>query len=391
MSTSLVEHIFQFNVLNLLVINDEMTLRDIVEELTRIEGEQGYEQAREIAQSLDYDKVCDLCDISDGDNDPNIMPSRFMLLPGADDDSLQANGCLNAAPWPIHPDAPTTFSIAFMKQCLIIGGYIEGEKPVWQSTPAEEDTQQESEQADAIESTATEQPAIFDEVLLAAYQQYLANRTKTTATQRQQAAGQHQVKAGETLSAIAEKYGYKYWQILWQSNQDTLENPDLIKEGDTLTLPKEPPSLAEWLKEQDADQAYISNNNYHFPAHYFSLSLVDDMNQPEEASDGNIFEAYTKVSKESDAETNTESSAETLPHLFYQLTVSNYDQLGVLLPDADIGVGFSDNNYSTPSLLLASMSLYKTCQSALNGTNQTATVTDDDDDLMPDDYPLANQ
>jgi hypothetical protein len=89
----------------------ELTVKDIAEILKKIEGKQGYEAARYYAtNNIDYWKVnllaqkyakADNDEIKEKekDNDPNLMPSRFMLLYGADDDELRSLGNMDD-----HPD-----------------------------------------------------------------------------------------------------------------------------------------------------------------------------------------------------------------------------------------------------------------------------------------------
>jgi hypothetical protein len=84
-------------------VRRELTVSDYVEILLKIEERQGYEAARYyVTNNLDYMKITGLArGFADGKdnnekNDPNIMPTRFMLLYGADDDKLR---CVDS-----HPD-----------------------------------------------------------------------------------------------------------------------------------------------------------------------------------------------------------------------------------------------------------------------------------------------
>ncbi|MBD3420113.1 MAG: hypothetical protein GF398_08360 [Chitinivibrionales bacterium] len=73
-----------------------LTLKDFVDILKAVESEEGYEAARFFASHLDYGAITGLAKDfvsgknTDADNDPNIMPTRFMLLYGADDGKLQS-------------------------------------------------------------------------------------------------------------------------------------------------------------------------------------------------------------------------------------------------------------------------------------------------------------
>ncbi|NLD92265.1 MAG: hypothetical protein GX639_06300 [Fibrobacter sp.] len=74
---------------------DKITIADFVEILEAIEREEGYEAARFFASHLDFGTLTSMAmgfisgDDPNPDNDPNIMPTRFMILYGADDAKLQ--------------------------------------------------------------------------------------------------------------------------------------------------------------------------------------------------------------------------------------------------------------------------------------------------------------
>jgi len=88
-----------------------LTVKDFAEILKKIEDKQGYEAARYYASNrIDYWKINKLArryvDETDEekkeeekDNDPNLMPTRFMILYGANDEELRGQGNINK-----HPD-----------------------------------------------------------------------------------------------------------------------------------------------------------------------------------------------------------------------------------------------------------------------------------------------
>jgi hypothetical protein len=90
---------------------NELTVKDFVEILKKIEAKQGFEAARHYAMNdIDYWKINKLAmkyvneadeekKNNEKDNDPNQMPSRFMLLYGADDKELEKQGNIDD-----HPD-----------------------------------------------------------------------------------------------------------------------------------------------------------------------------------------------------------------------------------------------------------------------------------------------
>jgi hypothetical protein len=74
----------------------KLTLKDFVEIFEGIERNQGYEAARHYSSvGINYDRLTAIAkSFVDGrdtnpDNDPNIMPTRSMLLYGADDLKLK--------------------------------------------------------------------------------------------------------------------------------------------------------------------------------------------------------------------------------------------------------------------------------------------------------------
>lgn len=72
-----------------------LTISDIVDILKYVESEEGYEAARFFASELNFNTLCDMAKMfisgkyTDSRNDPNIMPTRFMILYGADDSKLK--------------------------------------------------------------------------------------------------------------------------------------------------------------------------------------------------------------------------------------------------------------------------------------------------------------
>jgi uncharacterized Zn-binding protein involved in type VI secretion len=73
----------------------ELTIKDLADILKSVESEEKYEAARFFAGHLDYNKITTMAMAfvkgfdTDANNDPNIMPTRFMLIYGADDGKLQ--------------------------------------------------------------------------------------------------------------------------------------------------------------------------------------------------------------------------------------------------------------------------------------------------------------
>ena len=119
---------FAVNLVNKLVINsgNVFTLRQLVDKLISLEKDKGYDAALLASKQINYTEVCDLVQLGDPRNDPNIMPSRFMLLPGCDDESLKAKGNLNEAPWSIAKNSgqPELISVENLRRNLALEGFL---------------------------------------------------------------------------------------------------------------------------------------------------------------------------------------------------------------------------------------------------------------------------
>ena len=103
----------------------ELTIADLVEVLKAVESEEGYEAARFFASHLDYGVISDMAkayisgENTDSNNDPNLMPTRFMLLYGMEDGKLQSADK--------HPDRfdgeEHTITVANLRKGLRLLGY----------------------------------------------------------------------------------------------------------------------------------------------------------------------------------------------------------------------------------------------------------------------------
>ncbi|MEJ2064310.1 MAG: LysM peptidoglycan-binding domain-containing protein, partial [Reinekea sp.] len=278
----------------------QLTIAQIAEQLVSIEQARGYEQARYAAKQLDYDAICALVHHRNlDDNDPNLMPSRFMLLPGASDEQLKANDNLNAFPWPVHQDGPQYFSVAFLKQCLQLSGHLDSDEalPRWSSVADDRKDEFDhtihpilpatNDDANNIDESPNERQAEFDDTLKAAYDQYRQDHgvKKSLKQYQPKEESRYTVKTGDTLHSIADAQGYPYWSMVWQANQHTLTSPGSLTEGTLLTLPElNADALLNWLTDQDEVKRYWSQKGFFFPANYVAYSLLNDK-QPLEGLD----------------------------------------------------------------------------------------------------------
>jgi hypothetical protein len=104
---------------------DKITIADFVEILEAVESEEGYEAARFFSSYLDFGTLISMAmgfisgDDPNPENDPNIMPTRFMILYGADDAKLQQIDN--------HPDCADgeehTMNVANLRKGLRLLGY----------------------------------------------------------------------------------------------------------------------------------------------------------------------------------------------------------------------------------------------------------------------------
>jgi LysM repeat protein len=178
---------------------ESLTLKDIREILEAVERERNYEAARLLASSFDYDTLCSLAEQDGEDNDPNQMPTRFLLLPGMDDEKLEKADT--------HPAAKAgeahTLNITNLRKALNALGH----------------------------SCAPTGP--FDGELLTAMKKYLGGRMAAP-----RAPKTYMVKKGDTLGKIAKEHGLPDWGILYEANKKQIgPSPHLLKEGIKLEIP----------------------------------------------------------------------------------------------------------------------------------------------------------
>jgi hypothetical protein len=218
-----------------------LTLKDIAEILETLEKAHGYGSARKFASRLDYARLCSMAGKGHG-NDPARMPSRFFLLPGSDDGSIQS---LDP-----HPDFEGhRISVANLRQALIALGH----------------------------SVAPEGP--YDEALQAAFRQYIESLKPETESSDPTCT----VAKGDTLGQIAHKYGLGSWRELYTENQRAIgRNPDSIPVGLKLRIPEFRKSHGErLLRQKGANPAdYMGGLSYAYPWVLFSFRLADENGHP---------------------------------------------------------------------------------------------------------------
>lgn len=221
------------------------TIADLVEILESIELEEGYEAARHFASVCNFDLLCEMTrrfiDGNDIDpkNDPNLMPTRFMILYGADDTKLKT---IDNHPDGFEGKVEHEINIVNLKKALrLMGGKVN-------------------------EST------LYDEETLLAHRDFIHRLTSQTIQQEKT----HFVEENETLGSIASKYGLCTWKYLYQINKNTIgENPDLLRTGIELKIPQwDSTGGDEKIEEKGAKPSeYTGGTKYRYPWVPFSFSL----------------------------------------------------------------------------------------------------------------------
>jgi hypothetical protein len=272
-----------------------LTIRDFIEIFQAVEREEGFEAARHYASvGINYERLTDLARAfvqgrdTNPDNDPNAMPTRFMLLYGAQDALLR---CVDPHPDNFPHGPQHTVSIANLRKGLRLLG-----APIAQSGG-------------------------YDDQLLQAHRQYLS-RFVMCQSSRPQA---HTVEAGESLGAIAALYGLPGWKYLYQINADIIgDNPDLLVRGTQLELPQWDTTRGdEMITQKGADPSYYAQgSSYRYPWVPFSATFVND--------DGEAIGSQEELQEELCYELR-DATAGTL---LASGTMRSGEELELLLPDA---------------------------------------------------------
>lgn len=255
------------------VYRPPLTLKLLAEKLVGLEKELGFERVAVLVESLDYSKLCDLARLSAGENDPALMPSRFLLLDEAADYHLKEKGRLDSLPYSVLVPEAAVFSVGNLCRFLAFAGYLGPVVP----GPFEE------------ANTADEDEGDDEEFLLAgdnleALTRYLAQAAEPLDSLKLKGHAEHTVTEEETLSSIASLYGIRSFRLLWELNREVLgEDWDRPKPGTVLKLPDPADNpLRDWLAENGWEE-YCPDRpgkGYQFPGKYLSLTLTDGEGKP---------------------------------------------------------------------------------------------------------------
>lgn len=274
----------------------DLTIADFVEILKSTESKDGYAGGQHFSGYLNYTALCDKArafisgEDPDEKNDPNQMPTRFILLYGADDSKLQE---INE-----HPDdAEHKITVENLRKGLRTLGY------------------------DVAETGA------YDNELYQAHLQYIV-AVMQRGTYAEQS---HIVREGEELGVIAEGYRLPSWKYLYEVNKEAIgENPDLLKPGVELTIPQwDATSGDEAITEKGGNpSASVGGAVYRYPWQPLSGSFF----QPDETEYRKSEEQKEKSGKET---SDIEVYSQSLDEIILEREISKHDELSVIVPDCD--------------------------------------------------------
>ncbi|MDG5813514.1 PAAR domain-containing protein [Chitinispirillales bacterium ANBcel5] len=225
---------------------EPLTIKDIIEILKEVEKEEGYEAARHFASHLNYGKLTDIAkafisgENSDPDNDPNLMPTRFMLLYGMDDNKIKEMDD--------HPDSfegeEHKINVKNLRRGLKLLGY-----------------------------DIDDENGPFDDKVWVALVQHLASLPF-----QKKFENVHTVTEGDDLGSIAKDYGIISWKYLYEINKEVIgDNPDLLSVGTELQIPQWDDTQGdEKIKAKGAKlHHYVNGLRYQYVWVPFSVSLCN--------------------------------------------------------------------------------------------------------------------
>ena len=260
---------FAVNLVNKLVINsgNVFSIKDIVDKLLEIEASNGYDAAHLASKQFNYSEICKMAHIGDPKNDPNIMPSRFMLIPGADDETLQAKGNLNEAPWSVaqNTGTPELISIANLRRNLAFEGFLNNGSTASPQTPSADPIV--TNISTARVRSERDEHSYFDDLLKANLFDYLrVEQANIPSAPRRIEERVYVIEPGEDLGKIAKKFHYPNWQVIHEANRSTIPNPNRVRAGQRIILPPlVTTDLTQWREEREAPAAISTGQRFEYP------------------------------------------------------------------------------------------------------------------------------
>jgi hypothetical protein len=287
----------------------ELTIADIVEILEAVEREEGYEAARFFSSYLDYGRLTEMAkgfisgEDTNSENDPNQMPTRFMLLYGADDNKLQQIDD--------HPDRADgeehKINMANLRKALRALGY------------------------DVAETGP------YDEEVFRAHTAYLSSALSGNP----ETDAEYTSASDDDLGSIAHRFGLPSWKYLYEKNKQAIgDNPDLLKPGTLLEVPQWDSTSGDEKIEAKGVRAsdYIGGLSYRYPWAPFSYTMMTKKDEPyvERDSAGNTRSSFQTKKK-------FELRAAASQTILASGELGKADEIELLVPDCRDGALFIDN------------------------------------------------
>lgn len=261
-----------------------LTIKKLADKLVEIEKKEGYQMALVAVECLNYQEVCKIACDKGKDNDPHLMPSRFMILYGATDEGLKKKKNLDKFPHELHDDIDEEMSVERLRYYLGLMGYYQGP---WRHLEEDQDEDDDSD-AEEHDISATLQGDLFGA---------LCNYIKEAQEPflKEVAGGTYTAKKAESLSDIADRLGIRNWRILLEMNEDKFgATHDIVPEGAELKLPDSTKlEIKDWLAKHKWDDQYLAQKGYQYPGKYMSLSVMkDEKDVAEFEAPGRKFQIY---------------------------------------------------------------------------------------------------
>lgn len=282
----------------------KITIRDIVSILKDVENKSGYQAALHCARYLDYSALCDMTkayireENTNPDNAPNIMPTRFMILYGADDKLLKEIDS--------HADFPGhKINVSNLRKGLRV-----------------------------MEFSVLEKGPYDDDLYSSYYQctKHLFGRI----TEKE-----HVVENDDNLGKIADKSGLTLTSV-YECNKDVIgDNPDILKPGTKLYFPHyDFSTVDEMIRNCGGDPRKLTKGfSYVYPWVIFSATLSN--------KDGTIY-MEERDNKEKCIEFKKNKRFEVkngkTGALLASGEISRSDELSVLVPDVKEKLLFVDGD-----------------------------------------------
>ncbi len=223
------------------------TIADFVEILEKMEQNESYDAARAFAGHLNYEALCELAkayvtgESSDEKNNPDAMPTRYMLLYGADDDQLQEiDNHHDVAEGEEHK-----ISVSNLRKALILQG------------------------------SNIEDCGAYDDEVYGAYLDYYVRFMGGISSGES-----HFVRPREEFGGIARMYNLPSWKSLYKRNKDTVgDNPDFLNADCEVAIPQfDLASGEQMITDKGVDAgAYVGGVVWRYPWQSCSISFVDDI------------------------------------------------------------------------------------------------------------------